>query len=414
MKWIVAGAGVLLSIAGLYGLITGASIVQVERGWASVIAGSVMLSGGLIMLAICALMARVEQLVVAWTGAVVSRGDLVAEEPVAASEPFRPIPPMFARPPAPELQEEAPPALLRDVDMPKVGMFPGLPPLRMPEPEVKAEIKPDPAPEPVSVEFESAPVIAGPAIEPVVEERPAALRDFQFVFPPLDEQLPEDKASEPVFATPAIHEDDRVEPLRPLDTKPAARFNLGWLRRNRDDAPAPPERIEPEAFIAPDPAPQVEPEPAPEVFAEPVAMIETVSVEIEQQVDEPRAGSAHELPVEPAKTPDPFSSDWLERALSGADEADETSARRFVPPSQRRTQAEAAQVLSGEALEETLLQAPAVQAPSAEAPVEIGRYRANDVAYIMFSDGSITAETANGTFRFNSLIELKDFIERGA
>ena len=28
--------------------------------------------------------------------------------------------------------------------------------------------------------------------------------------------------------------------------------------------------------------------------------------------------------------------------------------------------------------------------------------------------GSITAETATGTFRFGSLIELKDFIERGA
>jgi hypothetical protein len=55
-----------------------------------------------------------------------------------------------------------------------------------------------------------------------------------------------------------------------------------------------------------------------------------------------------------------------------------------------------------------------VASDSGEAPVEIGRYSANDVAYIMFSDGSITAETATGTYRFNSLIELKDFIERGA
>ena len=57
---------------------------------------------------------------------------------------------------------------------------------------------------------------------------------------------------------------------------------------------------------------------------------------------------------------------------------------------------------------------PQQETTSAEAPVEIGRYSANDVAYIMYSDGSITAETANGTFRFHSLIELKDFIERGA
>jgi hypothetical protein len=56
-------------------------------------------------------------------------------------------------------------------------------------------------------------------------------------------------------------------------------------------------------------------------------------------------------------------------------------------------------------------EAPARNGP---APVEIGRYRANDVAYIMFSDGSITAETPSGAnYRFNSLVELRAFIERG-
>ena len=52
-----------------------------------------------------------------------------------------------------------------------------------------------------------------------------------------------------------------------------------------------------------------------------------------------------------------------------------------------------------------------VEAPTA---AEIGRYKAGNVSYIMYADGSIVAETANGTFRFSSLIELKDFIERGA
>jgi hypothetical protein len=276
-------------------------------------------------------------------------------------------------------------------------MFPNLPPLRV-----------EPAPV-----VESEPVIPEPVIEKK-DERPAALRDFKFVFPPIDDEKPEPKAEvaepAPVLFTPALHDEDKVEPLKPVETRPAARFNLGWLRRNRDEAAPVQERVEPEPFVAPEPAPQAEPEPV----VEPDVVVEAVSVEVEMQVEEVKAEetvaevvSAPAPVAEPAKSPDPFSPDWLERALAGADEPAEAAPPRFVPPSQRRAQAEAAPAVEAPV--------PAFEPPfSAEAPVEIGRYKANDVSYIMFSDGSITAETANGTFRFNSLIELKDFIERGA
>jgi hypothetical protein len=87
-----------------------------------------------------------------------------------------------------------------------------------------------------------------------------------------------------------------------------------------------------------------------------------------------------------------------------------------VPPSQRRAaQTEVASPPSAAPpAVEVAASSGEADVASAEAPVEIGRYSANNVAYVMFSDGSITAETATGTFRFNSLIELKDFIERGA
>ena len=55
MKWTVAGAGALLSLGGAYALISGASIIQVERGWATVIAGAVILGSGAILLAIARL-----------------------------------------------------------------------------------------------------------------------------------------------------------------------------------------------------------------------------------------------------------------------------------------------------------------------------------------------------------------------
>ena len=394
MKWIVAGAGVLLSMAGLYGLVTGASIIQVERGWASFIAGAVAVSAGVITLALAALMGRIEQLVAAWTGASFARADAQQqreEEP----EPFRPIAPIFT----PVVTEKPEPVTERDAPM-----FPDLPPLRVETPSFVEPVV-EPAPEPVAPE---------PVIEPRKEERPAALRDFKFVFPPLDDDKHDEKAA-PVVEAPAVELEDKVEPLKPVEAKPASRFNLGWLRRNRDEAgaSAPPERIEPEPFVEPEPAPQAEPEP---VERETQIEVETVSVEIETLVEEAPAVEPVAEPIEepapaPASTPDPFSPDWLERALSGVDEPQVTPPSRFVPPSQRRAaQAEMAEpVLASE----PVIEAPAAQ-ESGEAPVEIGRYSANDVAYIMFSDGSITAETATGTYRFNSLIELKDFIERGA
>lgn len=52
--------------------------------------------------------------------------------------------------------------------------------------------------------------------------------------------------------------------------------------------------------------------------------------------------------------------------------------------------------------------APRLGAPE---PAVIGRYNAGGAAYIMFSDGTIEAETAGGTFRFSSMSELREFIE---
>jgi hypothetical protein len=397
MKWIVAGAGVLLSMAGLYGLVTGASIIQVERGWASFIAGAVALSAGVITLALAALMGRIEQLVIAWTGASFARADAQQQQRDEEPEPFRPMAPIFA----PVVSEKPEPAAERDAPM-----FPDLPPLRVEAPSFVEPVV-EVAPEPVAPE---------PVIEPRKEERTSPLRDFKFVFPPLDSDKQDEKAPAPVVEAPELEPEDKVEPLKPLEAKSASRFNLGWLRRNRDESVAPvlPERIEPEPFVEPEPAPQAEPEPVPQVEAEPVETQTYVEVEIETVVEE---APAVELVVEPAEppapapTPDPFSSDWLERALSGADEPQVAPAPRFVPPSQRR--AAQAEMEEPAPAPEPVVETPVAQ-EGGEPPVEIGRYSANDVAYVMFSDGSITADTATGTYRFNSLIELKDFIERGA
>jgi hypothetical protein len=53
-------------------------------------------------------------------------------------------------------------------------------------------------------------------------------------------------------------------------------------------------------------------------------------------------------------------------------------------------------------------------APPPERPAAvIGTYNSGDNRYIMFADGSIEAETPDGTFKFGSLDELKEFIAAG-
>jgi hypothetical protein len=46
-------------------------------------------------------------------------------------------------------------------------------------------------------------------------------------------------------------------------------------------------------------------------------------------------------------------------------------------------------------------------------PTVVGTYNSGDNKYVMFSDGSIEAETPDGFFRFASLEELKEFIAAG-
>ena len=63
LKWIVAALGAILVVVGLVAAVQGWSIVQVERGWTQVIAGTTMLTGGCLILAIAAAIARLDALI---------------------------------------------------------------------------------------------------------------------------------------------------------------------------------------------------------------------------------------------------------------------------------------------------------------------------------------------------------------
>ena len=62
MSYLVLGLGVFLSLAGAIAFYTGYGIIEVERGWASVIAGSVAFSCGIVTVALGLILHRLARL----------------------------------------------------------------------------------------------------------------------------------------------------------------------------------------------------------------------------------------------------------------------------------------------------------------------------------------------------------------
>lgn len=396
MKWTVAGAGALLCVAGVYALISGGSIIQVERGWATFIAGAVLLGAGVVVMGIAALMGRIDRLTDLLRSAMTPNAAPASSESETADQQQA------------EFHDVAPPP---------------------------REVAVDPVPTPESWR---------PQQTAVREERPAALRDFQFVFPPAEvtPQAPAPYA----YAAPAAYEaplayeppapveppaEEALAPVQPLEKPAYGRpSRMEWLRRGKKEAaPEPEPAAEIAAFTvesreeheAPaDPIAEIE-EPFGETNAEPEAEVEPVAqAQPEPDADEEPVSQPEVLqtsiPQASVASLDPFGSDWLERALAGADEEDEPTSRLRRRATIVQSETIEAEEPAPEPVQHVDEPEAAAQEPSdAPAPVEIGRYRANDVAYVMFSDGSITAETpTGGSYRFDSLPELRAFIERGS
>ena len=62
MTWLVFVVSVILTVAGGMSLVEGAPIIQIERGWAEVIAGTVAISGGVLTFAIGVVLLRLKSI----------------------------------------------------------------------------------------------------------------------------------------------------------------------------------------------------------------------------------------------------------------------------------------------------------------------------------------------------------------
>ena len=186
MAYVLLATGALMLISGIYAVVTGYPIVQVEQGWASVIAGATLIAGGVVTAALGLILRTLQQLKTATFG-------LPAAAPVLHLEPA--IPAIAASQALAASSLEPAPAL-------HIAEAP-TPPAPEPEPEPLPLVEPDPVhAEPEAVEAPPVPEPETPAIEPppaVAHEEPEP------VAPPPEE--------EPHPAPPVAMEEPATPPM---------------------------------------------------------------------------------------------------------------------------------------------------------------------------------------------------------
>jgi hypothetical protein len=352
MSYLVLALGVLLSLCGAIAVSTSYGIIQVERGWAGVIAGTTALSCGIVTIALgCILhgLSRLRALVKTGTG-------------------LAPLPPELGEDEASELRPELGLAFNRETSMvseagPPLGAMPPASSLRTwPQRQTRPSLIP--ARNFLKAHGTVAPAARGtPESDFAVSKSPFAGTKVS----PAAMEAP----SEPGFAiagdaAPAKSEDEaKTRPASP----PAAEAPTGpaWYSGSEqgllddDKAKEPSTEAQPqETHIDPG---KPETESGPRV----TRPAETASIDATFGDDRLIAPEA----VEPASTAPPFVSE----ALSAAD------SREPSPP-------------AGEA-----------------GLVIVGRYESEGTSYVMYADGSIEARSERGVFHFQSMAELKAFME---
>ena len=125
MTWLVFGVSCLLVLAGAVSIISGAPIIQLERGWAEVIAGAVALSSGGVVFALAGILMRLESIrdTVAAQALPVTTETMPRPGPITIAEtaevvppprPAEPAVPVLPSPPKPSADVAAPPAPAED------------------------------------------------------------------------------------------------------------------------------------------------------------------------------------------------------------------------------------------------------------------------------------------------------------
>ena len=343
MAYIVMALGVLMSIIGLGAIATGYPIIEVERGWATVISGTVLLSGGLIT---AALGIVVQSLYALKVGAPQAPLAAAHADPAVATLPFAAVQP-------------ADHSSLTGVDLPTLAVA-------APSAAAFAD---------TALRRQDAP---SPAFRPSYEPPAAAPADWSPETPASIDDLVTDRYEEDAQPSPAhdpVAHAPRVEAEPPPPPSDEVWLDQAFSAFDYEAAGGHPPAAEPAAEARTD--------------HEPMAHQEVEAQSEPQWQAEP---DAHALP-EPEEPP----AEHMESALA------EGAPNQAEPHDELLHEAAAAHETS---------EAPATapEAPPSNLAV-IGRYDSDGTSYVMYSDGSIEAQSEAGVYRFSSMAELKAFIE---
>ena len=381
MAIFVVAVGAVLAALGCWAMYFGYSIVQVERGWAALIAGAVVFGGGVVTAALGLVLHRLSSI-----RTVLLRQPLAGLAASAAPAYPDPAPAMPAPPPqldfgfrAPSSDEE------KTVD----------PPAYRAEPH-------DPQPPHVASPYVEAEPMAAPLLGDVVHEMP-------HLGPSADEAAPTETVHEPAPSGEAPRRDDIDNMWRVLDDELT---QTDWTKVLDAEAKAQPESThgattpEPHDPVAAgaDTHAYLESEPAPgaaDPAAAPAHPASGGSQSFENFVGDPRLLQA-EGTSEHATATSPAAAD--ESFVNSAYEDDYGDLLGRPPPVAAEAPVEDKSPPAAE-------DAPAPAGPAAHV---MGRYEADGTTYTMYSDGSIEAQSPAGTYRFQSMAELKSFIEQAS
>lgn len=373
MPYLLLAIGVVMAITGAQAAMTGWDIVVVERGWALLIAGAVLGTGGMIVAALGLVMLDLRRALRQAAPSAAAKtgfglpglaGKLPgrakpAAAPVAAPATLTAVTPAAEEAPVDAMSAEPADAAkeVSPVPAPQPVIAAGSDtPEPKPAQEANAhpEAKPDAEPKPVP---DAKPASAA---KPAPEKKPLFGTMLKRAMP-----KPDLTAKTGIAAVPAKADADPVIPVSDAAFD-AGKELSGGKEPSPDSKPATDDK-----FAA---------DFAPAVPAAPV-----------------------EAKAEPERAPEP--------ELSPAPERDLGMAAANAEPS---AGASAGSKASEPEMPQPALAELAPKEPAITIPTVVKTYTAGGHSYIMFSDGTIEADTPEGLFTFKSLDELKTFIAEKA
>jgi hypothetical protein len=390
MSYLVLALGAFLSLCGALAVYAGYGIIQVERGWASVIAGSMAFSCGVVTLALGLILHRLSSLHALLKSGKGMTPPLREAAPRMASEPRHEHSLMF--PPETSMGPEAVPPLAA---APPPAILPAAALRSWPQRPMRSNLTA--ARNFLKTRGTVLPTVRGTGESDYSSERVPPLSRDGLKMPQTTAEMP----SEPGFVLPAevavAKAEDKAE-TRP-SFAPAGETPAGFAWR----ADAEPGLFD-EAIAADKTEEPLIEQPLPEMHGNPGAQskpgvawpAETASIdmiheeelftELDKALDSRNEGV--EQGVEPASEPiKPASRDFARPDVSEAG-----------PPATREPSPEPMPD-SGAGQEELAI---------------VGQYELAGTSYVMYSDGSIEARTEHAVFHFKSMTELKTFMESGA